>query len=178
MLYDDWHIYRVDLTTLECRRTAYDPNRIGLGRNTAIALSRGPGGEQLYVVGETSAGPVLGVGDLTTFRLRRVARLTVDPAEFLVDMRADPHGHLLILEEHGLFLELDAMTGEVLSGDHTTFDSMTGSWALLSWNDEILFFGGSQVSRYDLATHQLRQIDNLGFAVVGASAAPCVHGAP
>jgi hypothetical protein len=177
MLYGDWNIYRLDLTTMSCTRTPYSPGELGFAAagKQAIAVSRDQGAERLYVYGENQASvPTLAVTDLTSFVLRSVGSVAPDPGEYPVDMQADAFGRLFALTSSGLLVELDSATARVLGQDQTSYQS-GGSWAVMTWNDQLYFFADSQVSRYDLASKQLSIVGNVGDSIVGASAAACIH---
>jgi hypothetical protein len=179
MIYTNMHIFRVDLTTLACTETPFDPQQLGFfGNGYGISVSRDATAERLFVYGRDAAGfDILGVSDLTTFVLTEVIH-TSSIGPYPVDMQADIAGHLDILTMDGSFQQLDATTG--VGGPVTRpsgFAIDNGDWAVMTWNDEILFFIGnpSVVQRLDLATNTLTTIGQLAFGVLGASAAACSH---
>ena len=177
MMYQDWNIYRVDLATLACEATPYQQGQLGFAGEGAIAVSRGEAAERLYVYGMNGgAAPVLAVTDLTSFVLTAVGPVSPNPNAFPVDMQADAFGRLFVLSESGVLIQLDAATAGVLGQNQTTFET-ANSWAVMTWNDQIYFFGGSEVSLYNLATQELLPLGVVaeGDSIVGASAVACIH---
>jgi hypothetical protein len=174
VMYEDWQIYEVDLSTLACTRSAYVPGQLGLMADVGITVAPGAGSESLYYVGPPSgaASLILAVSDLTTFALAEVGPIVPTPAEIVLDIRADAFGRIFGLGEYGTLVQIDRTTGKVVAEDATGFNAT--NWALLAYGTELYFFSGSDVSRYDLGTKQLTPLGTIGIAVVGASAAPCL----
>lgn len=174
LLYEDWNIYEVDLSTLACTRTAYAPGQLGLVAQLGITVAPNAGSESLYYVGapSTAASLVLAVSDLSTFALSAVGPVVPTPTELVLDIRADAFGRIFGLGQHGTLVQIDRATGNVVAEDMTGFNA--SNWALLAYGGALYFFSGSDVSRYDLGTKQLTPLANIGIPVVGASAAPCV----
>jgi hypothetical protein len=173
MIYEDWRIYRVDLSTLACTPTPYVPFQLGFTGSEAIAVSRDQGPERLYVYGSNGA-PTLAVTDFTNFVLSPVGPIAPNPMAFPVDMQGDAKGHLFALTADGTFVEIDAATATVLARTSTTFFA-GGAWAIMVYGSQIYFFGGGSgnVSRYDPTTQQVTPLGAVNDAIVGASAAPC-----
>lgn len=96
LMYSDWNIYRVDLTTLACTTTPYVPYQLGLGSQTALAVSDDLI-ERLFVYGLTNAGPLLAVTNLTSFALSAVQE--PEAPAIPPDMQADAYGHLFVLSD-------------------------------------------------------------------------------
>ncbi|MGO8997933.1 MAG: hypothetical protein ACLQVI_31825 [Polyangiaceae bacterium] len=176
MVYQDWNIYRVDLTTLACTSTPYVVGQLGFTAEEAIAVSRDEAAERLYVYDlNVNQVPALAVSDLTSFVLSSIGPVTPNPNSFPVDMQADAYGRLFVLSEEGVLIQVDAVTGAVIGQDQTSFQA-AGSWAVMTWNDEIFFFGGGEAYRYDLTTKQVIDLgDIVDDSIVGASAAACIH---
>jgi len=175
VLYEDWKIYAVDPATLACKATPYVPGQLSLAGEDTLTVAPVDGGEELYVYGQTTRGKtLLAVGGLVDFSLSRVGWVKPEPTQFPLDVRADAFGHIFGLSETGLFVQIDRETAALVAEDTTTFAS-GGSWALLTYNDAIYFFAGGDMSRYDPTTKKVTPIGNVGVAVVGASAAPCIH---
>jgi len=176
MIYEDWNIYRVDLTTLACTTTAFVPSQLGFDvqGDEAIAISRDPNTpEQLYVYGMSNGTPTLAVADPSTLVLTEVGPVTASPQLFPADMQGDALGHLFVLSNRGQLLELDSASASVLVNDQTTFSG--GDWAVMTYGSQLFFFGDGNVSLEDIATQTLTSLGSTGIAVVGASAAPCVQ---
>lgn len=92
-----------------------------------------------------------------------------------IDLRADAFGRIFGLGSQGLLVQLDPSTAALVAQEQTGFSAANSSWALLTWNSDLYFFAGGSVSEYDLATHTLTNVGQVGVDVVGASAAPCIH---
>jgi hypothetical protein len=175
LLYEDWNIYEVNPATLSCAKTPYAPGQLSIGPDDTFTVAPNDGGESLYVLGIPPSGEVLlGVTDLVGFVLSDVGTLMPQPSEFPLDIRADASGHIFGLGSTGTFVELDRTTAAVVSQQETSFAG-GGSWALLTYNEGIYFFGGGAVSQFDRATGVLTPLGDVGFDVEGASAAPCIH---
>lgn len=174
LMYEDWDIYEVDLSTLACTRAAYAPGQLGLVANVGITVCPNSGSESLYYLGAPSAAAslILAVSDLTTFALAEVGSVVPTPTEHVLDIRADAFGRIFGLGQHGTLVQIDRTTGTVVTEAATGFNA--SNWALLAYGAELYFFSGSDVSRYDLGTKQLTTLGNIGIQVVGASAAPCL----
>jgi hypothetical protein len=176
-MYQDWNLYEVDPKTLVCTEVARVAGQVSLGSADGITVSPDEGGESLYVYGQavtTRDQAVLARGDLTTFVLSEVGPVTPAPSDFPLDIRADAFGRIFGLARGGGFVEIDRTTAALVAEDHTGFVS-SGTWALLTYNDSIYFFAGGAVSKYDLATKNVMPVGDVGIAVMGASAAPCLH---
>jgi hypothetical protein len=94
ILYEDWGIYQVDLSTLACERTAYVPFQLGFSGEEAIAVSRDTGDERFYVYGMAPSGPLLAVTDFTSFVLSPVGPVTPPPTAYPLDMQGNAQGKL------------------------------------------------------------------------------------
>lgn len=174
LMYEDWDLYEVDLSTLACARAAYVPGQLGLVAQVGITVAPDAGSESLYYLGAPAgaASLILAVSDLTTFSLAEVGPVAPTPTELVLDIRADAFGRIFGLGQHGTLVQIDPATGQVVAEDATGFDA--SNWALLAYGTDLYFFSGSDVSRYDLGTQQLTALGNIGVQVVGASAAPCL----
>jgi hypothetical protein len=177
MIYEDWNIYRVELPSLTCTPTAYVPGQLGFTGEEAIAVSRGPTSERLFVYGNNGT-PTLAVSDLTTFVLTEVGPVMSAPAPFPVDMQGDAFGRLFALSNGGLLLELDSATAGVVVQDQTTFSS--GFWAVMTYESSVYFFGsnnagGTAVSEVDVSTGALTPAGTIGDEIIGASAVACTR---
>jgi hypothetical protein len=175
LMYTDWNVYEVDLSTLACVRSAYAPGQLGLVSDVGITIAPDAGHESLYYVGPPSGASslLLAVSDLSTFTLAEVGPVVPTPSELALDIRADAFGRIFGLGNQGTLVQIDRATGAVVAEDATSFRA--SNWALLTYQTELYFFSGSDVSRYDLGTKQLTPLGTIGILVVGASAAPCVH---
>ncbi len=177
MIYQDWNIYRVDLSTLECTTTPYVPFQLGFTGQEAIAVSRGTATERLFVYGvDQTQTPTLAVTDLASFVLTPVGLVTPNPMAFPLDMQGDAFGRLFALSETGELLDIASGSGALLGEDQTAFNDPGGGWAVMTWNDELFFFGGTTtIYQYDLTTKNLTVVGQVNDEIVGASAADCIH---
>jgi hypothetical protein len=179
MLYDDSSLYELDLTTLACQPTAYQPGQLGFtGGEEGITLGAGNTADRLYVYGQGTS-TLLGISDLSSFNVFQLGAITPGPAAFPVDLKSDAYGRLFALATGGTLEQLDPATGAILGQDETGFDSTQGGWALLAYDGQLYFFGGANggVSRYDVSTKALFPIGQVNQTIVGASATPCLSAA-
>ena len=176
MIYEDWNIYRVDLSTLACQPTAFVRSQLGFDvqGEEAIAISRNPTTpEQLYVYGlKGGSTPTLAVADPTVLVVSEVGPVVASPELFPADMQGNANGRLFVLGEQGQLEELDSSNAAVLLDTQTSFRA--GDWAVMTYGDQVFFFGDGNVSLEDIATQTLTPLGSTGIPVVGASAAPCV----
>jgi hypothetical protein len=177
VLYSDWNIYRLDLVSLGCTATPYVSGQLSFPGNVSIAISAGIAPERLIVYGAKNGPPWLASSDLTSFALADIGPITPDPREFPVDTQADAYGRLFALTKSGALLQINPNTGSLIAKDQTAFSATAGGWAVLTWNAQVYFFGGTTgaVQRYDLAAKTLTAIGTIGDTIVGASAAPCIQ---
>jgi len=174
MIYEDWNIYRVDLATLACETTPYQPFQLGFTGQEAIAISRGSSAERLFVYGNPAAGPTLAVTDLTNFVLTPVGIVNPNPNAFPLDMQGDAFGRLFGLSSSGQLLQIDSATAALMGEDQTLFTAQ-GSWAVMTYNEQIYFFAGGTIYLFDLASQALQMVGQVNDTIVGASAAACIH---
>jgi len=175
MIYEDWNIYRVNLTTLACETTAFVPSQLGFDvqGEEAIAISREPNTpEKLYVYGVSNGMPTLAVADPVALVLSEVGAVNAMPQLFPADMQGNAQGDLFVLSNDGQLLELDSANAAVLLNVQTTFQA--GDWAVMTYGNQVFFFADGVVSLEDIATQTLTTLGNTNIPVVGASAAPCV----
>jgi hypothetical protein len=171
VMFEDWNIYRVDLSTMQCSMTAYVPGQLGFTGQEAIALA--PAEKRMYVFGNDGA-PMLAVADVKDFLLFPLGA-GQPAAPFPVDMKVDAYNRIYGLGDTGVLTQFDPSTGDVIGQDLTGFDGTTGGWALMAYEDSLYFFGGDYggVTRYDVATKTLTPIGQVNQTIVGASAVPC-----
>lgn len=179
IIYDDWKIFEVDLhsPSLPCTPTAFVNGQLGLTGNFTSTVLPTSTGEQMLFYGTPAGGasPILARSDLTTFVLSEIGPVDV-PSQFgatILDVKADALGRLFGLSEDGMFDQINPASGELISALNTPFAS--ANWALLTFEDQLYFFGGQNVSGFDLATRALTVLGTVGPTVVGASAVPCLH---
>ncbi len=173
--YEDWRIFQVDLRTLTCAPTPYRSGQLGVTAFTATVVPTAAGEAMLYYANPGPAGaPVLARSDLTSFALTEIGPVVPElgAGNATYDIRGDALGHLYGLSSGGVFLDLDPSTAALLSATPTTFRG--SSWALLTYEQQVFFFGGASVYSYDLAARTASFLRDLPVSAVGASAAPCL----
>jgi hypothetical protein len=176
VLRDDWRIWRVDLATLTCTLTPYAPFQLGFIGEEAIAVSRDTGGERLYVYGSVAgSGPLLAVTDFTSFVLSPVGQVTPPPTAYPLDMQGNARGLLFGLSQDGEFVQMSAATGTPAIDTQTSFASLSGGWAIMTYRAQIYFFGNDagDVYLYDPEANQVTHLGAVNTPIIGASAAPC-----
>ena len=180
LVFQDWNLYKVDLSTLLCDRIPLLVGQLGITSYFDIAISRTPGTERLFIVGrQSNSGSLLllATSDLADFELTEVGPvIPTPPSSAPFDMQADLLGHLFLLAPDGLLVEVESATGTVIEEDMTGFPgAYVGSWAVMSYQNQVYLFGGESVARYDAQSHS---VVSVGVAltrsqIVGASAIPC-----
>jgi hypothetical protein len=183
VIYQDSLLYKVDLATLACSATAFNPGAVGLQGNFGIASAYEGATEWLYLYGCVNSGPTcvptLARADLTTYAVELVGAVAPLPPTmiFPVDMKADGYGRLFAIDYPGNLIQIDRTTGTVVGYDATGFTLSPSAEALLAWNGLLYIFGGrtGTVAQYDLVAHKLIPLGQVNDAIVGAGAAPCVH---
>ncbi len=180
---DTWDMYAVDLATLACSRTLFRRNQLGIATSFGIAVSRTGSADQMFFFGESNGQgpPILAVSDLTTFQLQEVGPALPDVPQLdnqEYDTQADLYGHIFVLTQTGLLVELDAATGKVLGAvDTGTNPTQNESWAVMTYEAQVYMFTNTTVATYDFATGVTTTLGNVDVMnyVVGASAVPCIE---
>jgi hypothetical protein len=179
--YDDSSLYQISLSTLICQSTAYQSGQLGFTGYEGISVGAGNTADRLYVFGQRpSSSTVLGLSDLSTFRLFQLGTTTsVGPAVFPVDLKSDAYGRLFALGADGALEQLDPSTGALLGEDHTGFDGASGRGTLLTYDGQLYFFAGQDgaVTRYDVAGKGLFPLGQVNQMIADVSATPCLSAA-
>jgi hypothetical protein len=181
----DNSIDALDLASLVCTPTAFNPSAVGLNGPFGLASGYEGSKEWLYAYGCVNSGnqclPALARIDPSTFAIDLVGGvgpLPSDPQnDFPVDMKADGFGRLFAIDFAGTLLEIDPTTARVVGFDATGFQTEAAE-ALLTWNGTIYLIGGEdgEVETFDLSSHALTMQGELYEPFVGAGSAPCLHG--
>lgn len=81
ILYTDGALFTVDLTTLACAPTPFQPGQLGLDTESGFAAVGSGASERLYFYGLASGGgaPILAVCDTTSYILTPVGAVTPAP---------------------------------------------------------------------------------------------------
>ncbi len=179
VFFEDSSLYEVDLRSpsLSCTPTAFVSGQLGLSALITSTVIPTSTGEQMlfYGVPPSDEQPLLARSDLTSFVLSEIGPvdLVAPGSTSVLDIKADALGRLFGLTSSGLFDQIDPATGTVITSFQTAFSS--GDWALLTFAQQIYFFGGTNVFRFDLASKALTVLGTVGPTVIGASAVPCLH---
>jgi hypothetical protein len=172
ILYTDWTLYAVDLSTLVCTQTPYQTGQLGFDFDYGIAVSSASGTEKLYVYGlpTGATNPILAVSDLTSFVLTEVGDIlpAPPPSTYPVNLTADTQGHLYAFSPLGWVQQIDAATGAVLQSKQTDVTTMT-TWATLTRGSDLYLWVESEVVGYDLATGAHTSQFDAGVAAVGGN---------
>ena len=112
--------------------------------------------------------------DLTNFVLTPVGIVNPNPNAFPLDMQGDAFGRLFGLSSSGQLLQIDSATAALMGEDQTLFTAQ-GSWAVMTYNEQIYFFAGGTIYLFDLASQALQMVGQVNDTIVGASAAACIH---
>jgi len=177
VMYSDWSVYRVNLSTLACTATPFDVNQVSYPADVGIATTAAPN-ESLLVLG--IRGEVLDLAaadDLTTMNLREIGPVTHMPVMgYPLDTKVDGYGRLFGLDSGGGLVMINATTAEGLGADDTGVVSPS-AWALLTYNDRIFFFTGDNgdTVEWRLQTKTAKPMGAAGDRIVGAGSAPCLH---
>ncbi len=172
ILYTDWTLYDVDLSTLACSQTPFQTGQLGFDFDYGIAVSSSSGTDKLYVYGlpSGSTNPILAVSDLTSFVLTKVGDIlpAPPPSTYPVNLTADTMGHLYAFSPLGWVQEIDATTGAVLQSKQTDVTTMS-TWATLTRGSDLYLWVESQVVGYDLATGAHTSQLDAGVSAVGGN---------
>jgi hypothetical protein len=173
IVYTDWTVYEVNLGTLACKRTPFDPSALGLLGEFGVAAVGAGRTERLFAYGETSGpkGPLLGTCDTTSYSLSLVGTVAPPPGAFPVNLTADEAGNLFAYApaSPSWVFELDASTARMLRSAATGVG--TGStWATVAYEGQLFLWADTRLVGYDLGTQKVLSNRDIGFAAVGASA--------
>lgn len=177
VIYNDWQIFKVDLTTLACSPTSYANGQLDIsGDFTASVVPTTDGREEMvfFAMPGNSSAPILARSDLNAFVLTEIGDIAPAPPSTTYDIKGDALGHLFGLAENGELIEVGPNDAHLELAIATPFTT-AGNWALLTLDRQMYFFGGSSVSQYDVASRTLTPLGNVPVEVVGASAVPCLH---
>jgi hypothetical protein len=154
IVYTDWSIFSVDLATLDCFPTPFDPSQLGLDDEFGVALSGSGASERLYYYGlpSGSSTAILATSDTVSFALTLVGNvdpMTPEGPLFPVNLTSDNAGHLFAYapEPSGYLMEIDAATGAVLLAIDESLPSGP-PYATLSYEGSAYLFAENQVTQF------------------------------
>jgi len=173
LVFNDGSIDAVDLTTLTCSATPFQPAQLGFEFGVAATLAGGA--PQIFYYSLPSAGgaPILAVSDTLTFVVTEVGPIVpVPPASsFPVNLVADATGELYAYSPDGLVQRINPATGAVVQAVQTNVT--TGStWATLPYGSQLFLIAGSTAVGYDLALQQQTSVHDLQVGPIGAATIP------
>jgi hypothetical protein len=177
IVYTDWTLYAVDLATLTCAKTAFDPGQLGdIGQFGVAVVGRGPSA-RLFVYGLPTEGdaPVLAVADVGSFALTSGGSIhpAPPPSSFPVNLTADTGGQLYAYSPGGLVQRIDPASGFVLQSRQSDVVTMT-TWATVAYPSELYLWADSRVVGYDLSSGAHTSDSDAGlFAIGGSSFVAC-----
>jgi hypothetical protein len=175
-------LYRVDLKTLACEKTGFQPCDKNFCRFGMGFVSDGPGSDQetLFVSGNGNASPGVGLAriDTKTFAITPVANYDVSLGS-AAELTGTGDGRLFAFFEGaagspGHVAEIEKTTAHVLSS--VTLDNVTaaGSFAFAAWGSAFYIMTDNVIHRYDPATKTATIANkNVGFDVLGAGVSTC-----
>jgi len=171
IVYTDWTLYRVDLATLACSPTPFDPGPLGLQPEFGVAVTGSGASERIFVYGLTggSPNPILAVMDTSTFAPKKVADIHPAPPQssFPVNLTADESGRLYAFSPGGLVQVIDPTSGAVLQSVNTGVSTMS-TWATVAYATDLYLWVDSRVVGYDVASQAPRSDHDAGVRAVGA----------
>lgn len=152
IVYTDWTMYSVDLTTLVCSPTPFVAGQLGLDDDFGVALTGSGSSERIYYYGipSGSSTAILAVSDTVSFTLSMIG--TVDPMMpnatlFGVNITSDNQGHLFAYAPEGYLLEIDPATAAVLLAVEAPVSN--APYATLAFEGSVYLFSSQVVSRYE-----------------------------
>jgi hypothetical protein len=172
IVYTDWTLYAVDLATLACSKTSFDPGQLGdNGEFGVAAVGSGPS-TRLFVYGLPTGGgaPVLAVADVGSFALTSVGSIhpAPPPSSFPVNLTADTAGRLYAYSPGGLVQRIDPASGAVLQSRQSDVVTMS-TWATIAYTPALYLWADSRVVGYDLSSGAHTSENDAGILAVGAS---------
>jgi len=172
IVYTDWTIYAVDVTTLECSPTAFQSGQLGLDFEFGVAVAGSGASETLYVYGvpDGAENPILAKCDTSSFVLTKVGDIVPIPSSdsFPLNLSADSMGRLYGFSQNGLLQQIDSATGIVITSFQTGIE--TSTWAGLTYGPDLFLFAGTELYGFDANLQPISSVDG-GVSPVGAGSA-------
>jgi hypothetical protein len=172
IVYTDGTIYAVDLATLACSRTSFDPNQLGIGAEFGVAAVGSGPSTRLFVYGLPAEGnvPVLALASGSSFALTLVGSIHPAPSvsSFPVNLTADTAGQLYAYSPGGLVQKVDPASGAVVQSRQTDVVTMS-TWATIAYSPELYLWADARVVGYDLSTGAHTSDTDAGIFAIGAS---------
>jgi hypothetical protein len=172
IVYTDWTLYAVDLATLACTKTSFDPGQLGNNGDFGVAAVGSGASTRLFVYGLPTlrAAPVLAVADVGSFALTPVGSIypAPPPSSFPVNLTADTAGQLYAYSPDGRVQRIDPTSGAVLQSELSDVVSMS-TWATIAYTPDLYLWADTRVVGYDLLSGSDTSVHDPFIAAIGAS---------
>lgn len=140
VVYTDWSLYAVDLATLACTPTAFQPGQLGLDDEFGVAAYGSGASERIFYYGVPTGASraILAVSDTVSFAMTKVGDVAspAGGASFPVNLTADEAGHLYAFSPLGLVQEIDSTNAAVLRSVDTGVISHS-TWATIAYGSAL-----------------------------------------
>ena len=179
VVFTDWSLYAVDLATLTCTPTAFQPGQLGLDFEFGVAAYGSGAAERIFYYGVPTggSGAILAVSDTSSFVLTKVGDVASPPggASFPVDLTADEAGHLYAFSPLGRVQEIDSASAAVIQSVDTGVTSQS-TWATIAYGSALYLWVEDLVVGYDLASRKPTGELQAGGSAIGAGSFPFCDG--
>ncbi|MCC6552905.1 MAG: hypothetical protein IT372_07780 [Polyangiaceae bacterium] len=183
VLFNDGHIYHVDVTTAACAATAYQPNQQGWSTFGMGFVSDAPGSEaeSLYVAGYFGEG--IARIDTEALTLHVVASYDAIGTAAELTGTGDARLYGFFQGSPIIIAEIDKSNGHIISQAPQPSINIGSGWAFAFWGGSFYTFtsptGNSQIDKYDPAAGTTSTIlTNIGDNIVGAGVSTCAPTEP
>jgi hypothetical protein len=172
IVYTDWTLYTVDLATLACSATSFNPGQLGMNGDFGIAAVGSGPSTRLFFYGLPAGGgaPILAVTNVSSFAPTLVGSIQPAPpsSSFPVNLTADTAGQLYAYSPGGLVQKIDPTSGAVLQSRQTDVLTMS-TWATIAYPSQLYLWADSRVVGYDLSSGAHASDSDAGVFAIGAS---------
>jgi hypothetical protein len=189
VLFNDWHIYRVDTSNASCTGTSYVPGQQGLlAFGMGSVFNSTTGVDTLYIAGSASfpvSAANLGTLDLQTFQSKLIGPVSIQAPE----LAGTGDGQLWAFSPNlpnnpmPTLARLDPLTGITLETHDLSAINSTGGYAIKFWGGAFYIFVGADVWKVPRSTLVPTQslptspptlvYSNPGLDIVGAGVSTC-----
>jgi len=183
VLFNDGHIYHVDVTTAACTTTPYQPGQQGLTTFGMGFVADEPGStkETLYVADYFGEG--IAKIDTATYTLSPIIPFNALFSAAELTGTGDARLFGFFQQSPIVIAEVDKSTGHILSQAPQPSVNIGSGWAFAFWGGDFWLFtsptGLSQVDRYQPSTGTTSTVlTGIGDNIVGAGVSTCAPTAP
>lgn len=182
VLYASGKLYTVDIETLVCTPTDFEPCQSGFCKFGMGFSLDAPGSEEetLYVSGwpPEIGSPGLGLGklDTETLALTPIGNYDGVLANQVAEMTGTGDARLFgyFPNNPRRIAEIDKATAHILQYDTLNDNPPGGSWAFARWGGAFYTMNGPRLSKFDPVTKVITIVNsNVGFDMVGAGVSTC-----